>query len=152
MRDHDRLLHDADEALEDHLTEQLVAYNQALSGAVRERFLPGNLASQPVQAYVVDAGGALAGGCTGRVERVWHWLTVDLMWVADERRGQGIGSLVLDSVEQQARALGCRWSEVSTFDFQAPGFYERRGYVEYAVKHDYPPGHRNHLLRKDLDA
>ncbi len=135
--------------LEDQLTERLVAFNQKASEAIRTRFAPGNLASEPVQAVVLD-GEELVGGCVGRVERVWHWLTVDTMWVDERRRRSGIGAALLRSVEEQARALGCRWSEVTTFDFQAPGFYLALGYEEYAVKHDYPPGHRNHLMRKDL--
>jgi len=146
----DLLVTSQDEALADTLTDNLVAYNKERSAAVRERFLPENLRAEPVQAYLLDDQRALVGGCTGRVERLWHWLTIDLMWVDERRRGGGVGAALLSAVEDQARALGCRWAEVTTFDFQAPGFYEARGYVEYAVKHDYPPGHRNHLLRKDL--
>jgi GNAT superfamily N-acetyltransferase len=147
----DRLTTAPSTALEELLSDRLVAYNQACSAAVRERFLPGNLASEPVQAYLVGADGHLVGGCTGRVERVWGWLNVDTMWVEEGHRGTGVGSDLLASVENQARALGCRWSDVSTFDFQAPDFYVSRGYVRYAVKHDYPPGHSNHLLRKELE-
>ncbi len=135
--------------LQDELTERLVEFNKVASEAVRTRFAPDNLASDPVQAFLLD-GTTLVGGCVGRVERVWHWLTVDLLWVDQRWRGGGTGAALLPSVEDQARALGCRWSEVSTFDFQAPGFYLSQGYEEYAVKHDYPPGHRNHLMRKDL--
>jgi alkylated DNA nucleotide flippase Atl1/GNAT superfamily N-acetyltransferase len=139
----------ADDQLESQLVDRLVDHNKAASQAIRSRFTRGNLASQPVQAYRLEDG-TLVGGCVGRVERVWHWLTVDTMWVDEHRRGTGLGAALLHSVEEQARELGCRWSEVTTFDFQAPGFYRAQGYVEYAVKHDYPPGHSNHLMRKDL--
>jgi len=116
--------------LEDQLTEHLVAHNQAASDAVRRRFEPGNLASRPVQAYAVDEAGTLLAGCTGRTEDVWQWLTVDTMWVDPAHRGQGLGLQVLSAVEDQARQRGCRWSKLNTWEFQAPGFYERHGYRE----------------------
>ncbi len=145
-----QLLGEVDSDREDELTERLVEYNQEQSAAVLERFRPENLRATPVHAYAVGGDGRLVGGCLGRVERIWHWLTVDTMWVAPALRGQGLGRALLDSVEDQARRQGCRWSDVTTFDFQAPGFYRTAGYVEYGAKVDYPPGHVNHLMRKEL--
>jgi GNAT superfamily N-acetyltransferase len=81
---------------------------------------------------------------------VWQWLTVDTMWVHPDRRGDGLGTALLAAVEAEARARGCRWAKLNTWEFQAPGFYERHGYVEYGREVDYPPGHVNHLMRKAL--
>ena len=131
------------------LVDRLVQHNQAASEMVRTRFEPANLRSRPLAAYAVD-GDRLVGGCVGRTEDVWHWLTVDTMRVDPERRGDGLGRALLASVEQQARDRGCRWSKLNTFDFQAPGFYVACGYVEYGREEDYPPGHVNHLLRRTL--
>jgi len=139
---------DPDPSLEDELTTGLVEHNQASSAAIRLRFEGENLASTPVQAYAVD--GSLLGGCTGRVEEVWQWLTIDTMWVRPDLRGQGLGRDLLLAVEEQARARGCRWSKLNTWEFQAPSFYEALGYATYAQEVDYPPGHVNHLMRKDL--
>ena len=139
-----------DEQREDELTERLVEYNQSRSPAIVERFRPENLRSTPVQAFALTPAGELAGGCVGRVEQVWHWLTVDTMWVAPDLRGRGLGRALLAALEEQARERGCRWSDVTTFDFQAPDFYRAAGYVDYGVKTDYPPGHVNYLLRKEL--
>ena len=145
-----RLSDEVDAGREDELTDRLVEYNQQQSAAIVERFRPENLRSTPVHAYAVGEDGALAGGCVGRVERVWHWLTIDTMWVDPALRGRGLGRALLTSLDDQARRLGCRWSDVTTFDFQAPEFYRAAGYVEYGTKTDYPPGHVNHLLRKEL--
>lgn len=139
-----------DRRLEEELTEQLVSFNRAASPVVDVRFEPDNLKSEPVQVYAVTGDGSLIGGCVGRVERVWHWLTVDLMWVDRTWAGRGIGSALLAALEHEGRSRGCRWSDVTTFDFQAPDFYRKQGYKEYGVKHNYPPGHSNHFLRKDL--
>jgi GNAT superfamily N-acetyltransferase len=134
---------------EDALTERLVAHNLAASTIVRQRFEPEHLRSRPVAAYAVE-NDRLVGGCVGRTEDLWRWLTIDTMWVDPGRRGAGIGRALLESVEQQARERGCSWSKLNTFDFQAPGFYEECGYVEYGREVDYPPGHVNLLLRRDL--
>lgn len=144
-------LHTAvDDRLKDELTDQLVEYNKSRSEIVRARFEPENLKAEPVHAYALDTDGKLIGGCTASIERLWHWLTIDLLWVDSKLHGQGIGSALLSSIEAEAKAQNCRWSEVTTFDFQAPAFYLKAGYTEYGVKQNYPPGHSYHLLRKDL--
>lgn len=139
-----------DDARADEVRERLIDHNVAVSEAVRLRFEPANLKAHPVAAYAVDDDGTLLGGCVGHVEDVWHWLTIDLMWVDPARRGEGTGRAVLAAVEDQARARGCRWAKLNTWEFQAPGFYERCGYEVYAREVDYPPGHVNHLMRRDL--
>ena len=139
-----------DPALEEELVDRLVEYNKSRSAAVRERFEPANLKSEPVHVFAVDPDGELLGGAAGRVERVWHWLTIDTLWVDERTRGRGIGSSLLRSIEDEARHRGCRWADVTTFDFQAPAFYRKSGYEQYAAKHDYPPGHTNYFFRKTL--
>ncbi|KAA1417891.1 GNAT family N-acetyltransferase [Nocardioides humilatus] len=135
---------------EDETTERLVEHNQAASEAIRRRFEPDNLPSKPVAAYAVDDGGGLLGGCVGNTVDVWQWLTIDMMWVDPSRRGEGLGRALLTAVEAEARTRGARWSKLNTWDFQAPDFYARCGYVTYGLEVDFPPGHTNHLMRKDL--
>jgi GNAT superfamily N-acetyltransferase len=139
-----------DHRREDELTERLVEHNQEASEAVRRRFEPDNLRPRPVEAYATDDAGGLLGGCVGSTVDVWHWLTVDTMWVRARDRGKGLGRQLLAAVEEQARERGCRWAKLNTWEFQAPGFYARCGYVVYGRETDYPPGHVNHLMRKDL--
>jgi len=145
-----RITLEPDQAREDELTDRLVEHNQAASESIRRRFEPENLPARPVQAYALDEAGRLVGGCTGSTVDVWHWLTLDTMWVDPRLRRQGIARELLRAVEGQARARGCRWAKLNTWDFQAPGFYERLGYVVYGREIDYPPGHVNYLMRKDL--
>ena len=136
--------------LEDALSDRLVAHNLAASPAMRLRFDGDNLRVRPVQAYAVTEAGHLVGGCVGSTVDVWQWLTVDVMWVDPSRRAQGIGRALLLDVEERALQRGCRWARLNTWEFQAPDFYERLGYSVYGREVDYPPGHVNHLMRKDL--
>ena len=135
---------------EDKISTFLVEHNKEASEAVRLRFEPANLASRPVAAYAVDDAGELLGGCVGNTEDAWHWLTIDTMWVRPTQRGGGLGRELLTAVEDQARERGCRWAKLNTWEFQAPDFYARCGYVTYGREVDYPPGHVNHLMRKTL--
>jgi GNAT superfamily N-acetyltransferase len=139
-----------DQRLEDEITDRLVEHNLAASELIRRRFEPDNLPSRPVAAYAVDDAGSLLGGCVGNTVDVWHWLTIDTMWVDPSHRGGGLGRRLLTEVEDQARERGCRWAKLNTWEFQAPDFYERCGYVTYGRETDYPPGHVNHLMRKNL--
>ena len=145
-----RLETEPDEGRLDELTDRLVDHNQAASSAIRRRFEPAHLRPRPVEAYALDDSGVLLGGCAGSTVDVWHWLTVDAMCVDPARRGEGIGRRLLEAVEDQASERGCRWAKLNTWEFQAPAFYAGCGYVEYGVEVDYPPGHVNHLMRKDL--
>ena len=138
-----------DEQAEDVVTEGLVEHNKRRSPIVQERFEPQHLPSRPLAVYAYR-GDRLVGGCTGSTEDLWQWFTVDTMWVEDGLRGKGLGRELLAAAEEEARRRGCRWAKLNTWDFQAPAFYERCGYREYGREVDYPPGHTNFLLRKDL--
>jgi GNAT superfamily N-acetyltransferase len=67
-----------------------------------------------------------------------------------EHAPTGIARTLLAAVEDEARTRGGRWAKLNTWEFQAPGFYEHLGYVVYGREIDYPPGHVNYLMRKDL--
>ena len=138
-----------DESREDVVTTGLVAHNQAASEMIRRRFEPEHLRSRPLAAYAL-AGDEVLGGCVGSAVTVWQWLEVDTMWVHPDHRRTGLARRLLESVEDQARDLGCRWAKLNTWEFQAPAFYAACGYTEYGREVGYPPGHTNHLMRKDL--
>ena len=72
--------------------------------------------------------GKRIGGLTGVLRG--DWLFIHLLWVAEEERGKGIGRGLLHAAEEEARTFGCHFSFVDTFEFQAPGFYEKEGYRE----------------------
>lgn len=72
------------------------------------------------------------------------------LWVEGSRRRQGLGTRLLQAAEQEARRRHCRQMVLTTFDFQAPEFYTKRGFHLLAAVDDYPQGHESLLLQKVL--
>lgn len=128
-----------DSALSARLTEELIAFNTAATGAAdRDAF----------SVKVTDADGALVGGLAA-----WTWgglCGIDLLWVREDSRGDGWGSRLLQAAEAEARRRGCDRVTVSSFTFQAPAFYRGHGYAETGRTLGIPGGHADVHLFKSL--
>lgn len=74
-----------------------------------------------------------------------------MTWVREDARGTGVGVRLLEAFEAEARACGANRVFVTSFTFQAPGFYERHGYREIFRWDGVPvEGEADVHLRKDL--
>lgn len=99
-------------------------------------------------AFVRDDLGRIVAGITGTL---WgDAAEVHVVWVAEERRGEGLGTRLLATVENHVRRYGGRHVFLSTHTFQAAPFYERRGYERTGTWDDYPRGHGQVFLHKSL--
>jgi GNAT superfamily N-acetyltransferase len=140
---------EVDKARRDLLRARLRDTNTAASSILRAlRGSPGERES-PLHVWALDAAGDLAGGLVGHT---WAtWLHVTYLWVDERHRGAGLGSRLLARAEETAREdRGCHSSRLETWDFQAPGFYQRQGYEVVCVIPDYPPGITEYTLTKRL--
>jgi GNAT superfamily N-acetyltransferase len=93
-------------------------------------------------------GSAMTGSIVGKI--FLNWLHVDLIWVADAHRRKGIGRRLMKQAEDKARELGLTGIEVWTQNWQAPEFYRKLGYDEFAVIDDFTPGGKRHAFRLTL--
>ena len=100
--------------------------------------------------YVRDANGRVVGGLIGDV--ALGWLSIHAVWVAEELRGRGVGSGILTTAEKAALEGGCRAVLLDTLSFQAPAFYEKRGYVRIGVVDDYRGGTQRIFMQKHLPS
>ena len=130
---------DAEDGLADELRERLYEYNAEATGVDDGRLMA---------AAIRDDEGRLVAGITG-----WTWAAcgyIDQLWVRADHRREGLGTRLLAAAEAEARARGCVLMVVSTHSFQAPGLYERRGYVERGRVEGYPQGYAHIHLAKEL--
>jgi ribosomal protein S18 acetylase RimI-like enzyme len=129
---------EADRELSERLDTEICAFNAAATGLDDGRMLT-------VRA---SDGGTLTGGLSG-----WTWGGcgfVDILWVAADSRGQGIGTALMDAAEREMTVRGCRRVVLASHSFQAPEFYRRRGYSRVAEIADYPVGYSEVFFGKRL--
>jgi ribosomal protein S18 acetylase RimI-like enzyme len=117
----------------------LRAYNASKAGATTP---------EPIALLIRDDNNEILGGLYGRM--FYQWLYVELLAVPEQARGQGMGSKLMHMAEDLAREKGCIGVWLDTFDFQAPGFYQKLGYSELGQIADYPPGHKRFFYQKRL--
>jgi GNAT superfamily N-acetyltransferase len=129
----------SDPAIRNAIVSPLVAYNTHQTGLNDFR---------PLALVIVDDGGQTVGGLWGRT--AFGWLFVELLFVPDSLRGQGVGRELMRRAEAEAMARGCHAAWLDTFEFQARGFYERLGYTCFGELDNYPPGFSRYFLRKML--
>jgi GNAT superfamily N-acetyltransferase len=122
-------------ALEDGLYE----YNRDRTGLTDGR---------AVAAFLRDEDGGLLGGAFG-----YTWggcLEVKYLWVSAALRQGGHGSRLMRSLEQDAIRQGCHTSMLDTYEFQAPQFYRKLGYVLYGEIDDPQTRARKYFFKRSL--
>jgi ribosomal protein S18 acetylase RimI-like enzyme len=62
-------------------------------------------------------------------EIMWNVIHIDLLMIKPEYRKQGIGSKLYDLVLDLAKKENCVLITVETFDFQAPIFWQSKGFT-----------------------
>jgi GNAT superfamily N-acetyltransferase len=121
------------------LVNALLDFNRRVTGIAED---------DEFSAFLHDGDDSLVAG-------VYGWVfggtgEVALLWVREDKRGEGLGSRLLSAAEDHVRTVGCSQMVIRTHSFQAPEFYRGHGYVDAGAVNDYPRGHRYHLLVKRL--
>ena len=109
-----------------------------LSNATRERYLA-RLAGEPAGFLMISMQGAFVG-------------YIQLLGVAPEFRGRGVGKALIDFAEQRIfRETPNVFICVSDFNQEAQGFYAKMGYQKVGELTDFiVAGHAEILLRKTI--
>jgi GNAT superfamily N-acetyltransferase len=121
------------------IIDPLIAYNEAQVG-------PRN--SKEFAFSVHSETGEFIGGLLGFTH--WNHFFVSSVFVDQQFRREGIGRELLKRAEALALEQGCDVIYLDTFDYQAPGFYEKLGFKVFAKLEDYPTGHQRFYLVKRL--
>ncbi len=133
-------------AQEDGAQMEAAAFvSESLGVEIAARFGPRDESPFSILAY---DGETLVGGILGSTH--WRWRYVRHFWVAEKRRGRGVGHWLLAQAETEARAQNCVGLYLDTFDPHIVRFYERCGFVRFGCLSDFPPGHARTFLYKKL--
>lgn len=133
--------HDFSPAEIDALEERLYTHNRCATERHDARGLGFVIRDEAGRMIGVVAGYSWAGTCELRQ-----------MWVDEEYRGRGFARRLLNNFVVEATSRGVRRIWVASYDFQAPGLYERAGFRRMAEFADWPEGHSNIILCKTLAA
>jgi GNAT superfamily N-acetyltransferase len=94
--------------------------------------------------------GVYLGGLSARFSPDLKWVFVELLAVAEEGRGRGIGGQLMARLEDESRLRGMDGIWLDTFSFQAPDFYKRLGYSEFGRIDGYPENEARQFFLKRL--
>lgn len=103
---------------------------------------------KPLCIAVKDEQGNIVGGLWGHT--ACGWLYTELLVVPEASRGSGLGTQLMSIAETEALQRGCHSAWLDTHGFQAKGFYEKLGYMEFGRLENFPTGHARHYFQKRL--
>jgi len=132
----------ADEEEKNYVRRKLIEYNaQHVPEHLKSRYEEINLA-------IKDKDGTVVGGLLA--ELCWNWMEVDILWVDLAYRHKGFGTQLLNKIEKIALEKDCTFIKLNTFSFQAPNFYRKNGYEQYALLEHAPEGASQYYFKKNI--
>ena len=133
--------HDLSPTEIDEVEEWIYNYNRRAIGRNDARGLGFVIRDEAGRTIGVAAGYSWAG--TSELKQ---------MWVDEAYRGRGYARELLSAFVAEAANRGVRRIWVASYDFQAPGMYEKAGFKRVAEFAGWPEGHSNVVLCKTLIA
>jgi ribosomal protein S18 acetylase RimI-like enzyme len=126
-----------------YIDGQIIRYNSEIVPFTQEPVFI------PINRIIKDEEGNVLAGLSSELY-CWKCLYIDILWVKEEYRKEGYGSMLLREVEEIAKEQGCNLVHLDTFDFQAKGFYIKQGYEIFGELDDCPIGHKRYYMKKSL--
>lgn len=116
--------------------EGIIAFNEKILGERDRTF----------SIFLKDDQGKVFGGIQAFIGS--ESIYIDVLWVEASLQKKGYGTQLLEAAEREAINNGCIFSLVDTWDFQAEGFYLKKGYEKIGEIKNYWFGHAKLFLRK----
>ena len=92
--------------------------------------------------------GRIVGGLI--LQSWWKESYIELLWLSDRARRQGLGSELIAEAERRARRRGSKLVHLNTYSFQAPRFYAKLGYRCFGKMSGSPKGESRYFYAKRL--
>ena len=101
----------------------------------------------PLEKKLLDADGNLIAAIFAGVGR-WNSFEIDMIWVDEPYRNQGIGSELLAETEREAKEHGAYFALTEGLPDWQTGFFRKNGYATVGTLEDCPKGHSMQVLEK----
>jgi GNAT superfamily N-acetyltransferase len=88
------------------------------------------------------------GGIYGNFQ--FEYLFINVLFVDKKYRGKRIASKLMNMIELEAVKRGITNIYLTTFEFQALDFYQKRGYQVVMKIDDFPKGYAEYTLYRDM--
>lgn len=135
------IAHEENEAANAIIQEGMIEFTTKVLG--QTGFL-----EKPFSVLLTDESKKIHGGVLAKFDS--ESVYIDMLWVEENLRHQGYGTKLLIATENEASKLGCRYSTLDTFSFQAEQFYLKNGYERLGEVKNYYLNHSKIFLRKKL--
>ena len=132
------------------------ASNEEESELIVDKIVEYNLSKVPIiqessfiwiNRVIADTYGDIIAGINSKMY-CWNCLYIDVLWVKEEYRKEGLGSKILNEIEKVAKDKGCYLIHLDTFDFQAKDFYLKHGYDIFGILDECPQKHKRYFMKK----
>lgn len=98
--------------------------------------------------YVALDNNKFVGGIYGNFQ--FEYLFINVLFVDQNYRGNRIASKLMQMIESEAVKRGVNNIYLTTFEFQALGFYQKRGYEVVMKIDDFPIGFAEYTLYRKM--
>ncbi len=105
--------------------------------------------NQDITFFIRISDHEIIGGIRGTYN-ISGWLYINALWVDKNYRNQGYATLLMQSIENEAKEKGCKNSYLNTISFQAPKFYMKLGYKKFAELENFHLEYNKVFLMKKL--
>lgn len=149
VKNEDAVKDDFDLTLETTDSEEDVNFIEEALRQQNRLEAPSTQSKEPVKYNLVikDRRGDVVGGVITTIYR--YSMYVETLWIDEKYRKCGYGLKLMQQAEETARAHGCTMMQLDTFNYQAPDFYKKLGFVQYGEL-GYKEGFVRHYLMKSL--
>jgi ribosomal protein S18 acetylase RimI-like enzyme len=131
--------HEPSQADNDTLTESLVTWYEREMSQTRDK---------EFSVFLKNDLGKIFGGIQAQFDT--ESVYIEALWVDEKLRNKGYGKKLLLATELEAIKIGCVFSILDTWDFQAPDFYLKNGYKHMGEIKNYWREHSRIFLKKAL--
>lgn len=102
-----------------------------------------------INRVIEDTNGEIIAGILSKMY-CWNCIYIDVLWVKEDYRKDGLGTKLLKELEKIAKEKDCHLIHLDTFDFQAKDFYIRHGYEIFGVLDQCPENHKRYFMKKNI--